>query len=181
MDGTVICGYDTDGHGTVKLLPQGIADDDGPLAHLDLVAVSQLHRLQADAGDQQHGDVKRLIGDDQLGFRFLGAEGHCDAAGTLDDVIVGQDVAVLADHDAGARAPQQFSGGGIGFVVVAEAKPEIAETVSPRSDHLVIVDADDALSNAVGNGQEGAFNLGRIGRCADNGINLLLGQRTACS
>ena len=55
--------------------------------------------------DLQHGQIGVRVGADDacLGGAPVG-QGHLDFVGILDHVMVGQDVALLADDDAGAEA-----------------------------------------------------------------------------
>ena len=88
-----------------------VADGHGQLADLQLIAVAEGGGVQTLRVDLEHRDVVALGGADQRGLvgRFLGAlflrhdvDGDLVRAG--DDVVVGQDVAVLGEDDAGAGA-----------------------------------------------------------------------------
>ena len=93
---------------TVCAEAERIADRHHPVAGLHLRRVAELHlgevALRLDQLDQ--GAVGQRIAADDLGFvvdvGFLAEERDLDLGGALDDVVVGEDVAVLADHEAGA-------------------------------------------------------------------------------
>jgi hypothetical protein len=56
--------------------------------------------------DAHHGEVVQRVAADDLGVDDVTAgEPHAEGLGVLDDVVVGEDVAVLAVDDAGAEAP----------------------------------------------------------------------------
>ena len=103
-----------------------------------------------------------------------------DAGRTLDDVVVGDDVAVCGVDDAGAGARQLLNGLGLAVpaAVVGEVEPaEIPAVVAAGGDGLVVVDADHAVlhgrhnvRNLVGEGRK------RRGRPAGNGLRLLGGR-----
>ena len=86
--------------------PERVADRDHGIADLDPGRGAELERLQLlGAGiDLEHGDVGRGIGADDLGVEglaVLAADPDGDLIGALDDVGVGEDVAVGIDHEAG--------------------------------------------------------------------------------
>ena len=67
-----------------------------------------------------HGDIGRRVGAEHLGRRLLSVlERDGDLAGVGDDVLVGEDVALLVVHDAGAlalgllRAAEEAAAGGV--------------------------------------------------------------------
>ena len=56
-------------------------------------------------GNLEHSDIGARIGADDLGFELaLILQGDFDVGGAIDDVIIGQDVAVGADDHARAQA-----------------------------------------------------------------------------
>ena len=84
---------------------QRIADGNGHVSDLKLIAVAVYRRSQSGGFDLKHGHIVRLIGPDKC--RLIGvfiARRHGDLVRTVDDVIVRHDVAVLADDDAASRA-----------------------------------------------------------------------------
>ena len=63
-----------------------------------------LHRLQVVGGYLEQGDVATRIGAYELGLVFLAVqEAHDDLVGILDHMVVGQDIAVLGDHETGTQ------------------------------------------------------------------------------
>ena len=82
-----------------------VADREHDVADADLVGVAERQRLQVGAVDLQHRQVARLVGADDL--RLEGAavgQFDADLLGAVDHVVVGEDVAVRPDDDAGAEA-----------------------------------------------------------------------------
>ena len=94
---------DPRGDGPVEAV--GVADRDRAVADLDLVGVAELQRLRVDlAGiDGEDGDVARVVDAEHLRRERLAVaelDGH--RARAIDDVSVGEHVAVAVDEDAGA-------------------------------------------------------------------------------
>ena len=83
---------------------QSVADGGYLLAHHQGVGVAQHHRLQAaDAVHLQHGHVVGLLAADEGGVVLLAViQGHLDGVGPVNDVVVGDNVAVLGEDEAGA-------------------------------------------------------------------------------
>jgi hypothetical protein len=87
--------------------PNGIADRDHPVADPALVGIAELggrQRLLVGRLDLEHGDVDPAVGADQLGLELgVVAQDHRDVLGALDDVVVGEDVALAVDDEARAQ------------------------------------------------------------------------------
>src|ERR1022692_4665966 len=96
---------DAGGHGLIE--SEGRADGDRPVADFDGVGVADAERRELLAGvDLQDREVQLGIGADQLS-RVLGpvaGQRHLNADGVLDNVVVGQDIAVVVHDKAGAQA-----------------------------------------------------------------------------
>ena len=87
--------------GVIEL--EGRADGEGEFAYAQFVAVAHLHRGQIVRVDLDHGHVGFFIGADELGLKLAPVfQLHVDAIGTLDHVIVGEDVAVRFDDESRA-------------------------------------------------------------------------------
>ena len=104
-DGTVGGGHGTGGLGEGEGA-QGVADGAHRFAHHQVVRVAQHHGLEA--GDALHlddGHVVELLAAHQDGVVALAVvEGHLNGVGPVHHVVVGDDVAVLADDKAGTGA-----------------------------------------------------------------------------
>ena len=86
--------------------PERVADRDDRVAHGDLVGVAELKRGECARGGvhAQHCEVRGRVGADDLGLdRVTVREAHRDLVGTLDDVVVRDDVARLVDDEAGSE------------------------------------------------------------------------------
>ena len=85
---------------------EGAAHRHDPVADLQRRGVPDLHR--GDAGalevDLDHSDVGGGVGAHEGRVVALSVDGHGDALGVLDHVVVGDDVAVRVVDDAGAQA-----------------------------------------------------------------------------
>jgi hypothetical protein len=103
-DDAVLGAHDPGGDGVTQT--EGVADGDHPLARTHMLGIAQrqceerLVRLDLDQRDVGVG----VTADD--GGLELGAvlEGHLDAVDRFDHVVVGHDVAVGRDHEAGPQA-----------------------------------------------------------------------------
>ncbi len=85
--------------------PHGVANGQHPFAHLHLVGVHQGQGGQVFGFDLDEGEVGARVGAHHGGFEgAVVVQGHFDVVGIGDDVVVGHDVAVLADDDTGARS-----------------------------------------------------------------------------
>src|ERR1043166_1390900 len=95
---------DAGGHG--RLEAERRTDCHGPIAYLNCIGIPDLRGYQILlAEDANHGEVRRLIDADYLGFilhRIVG-EFHLDSVGLVDHVIVRQDVTVIVHHYSGTR------------------------------------------------------------------------------
>ena len=125
--------------------PAGVADADDVLAHRDAGRVGEVGRLETrGVVELEHGDVAgAVVADDARGVGLLVADvGDADARRAVDDVVVGEDLAIGRHHDAGARRL---------LLLVAERR----------------VDVDQARVDFVGNGVDvtraGRARRGRSG------------------
>ena len=102
-----------------------IADGHHPVADADLGIVGEVDIGElAAAIDLEHREVGARVGADQLGVEFLAVIGHHGEGGAfLDDVVVGDEIAVLGDEEAGALRHRPR------LVVVAVAVTEAAMAV----------------------------------------------------
>ena len=93
---------DAERDGGLAVEVEGEPDGDHGIAELDLGRRGERHRNEVVAVDAQQGQVVAGIGGDELGLGRLGLtrQAHPDGGRALDDVGVGQDLAVLADRDA---------------------------------------------------------------------------------
>ena len=84
-------------------LTQGVADGHHAVAHVQLVGVANDHGGQAGGIDLQHGYIVALVIADELGV-ILGAVvgGDGDGGCAFNHVVVGQDIAVIGEDEAGA-------------------------------------------------------------------------------
>ena len=81
---------------------EGVADGDDPFADLQFVRVAQIHGGQALCiVDLQYGHIGLAVGADQFDTLKLTAVAQDDMnfIGIVDNVVVGQDVTVLADNE----------------------------------------------------------------------------------
>lgn len=141
----------------------------GQLADLKLIAVAEGRGIQAGRVDLEHRNVVALGGTDERGLVALlfAAVAGVDVDGDLvragDDVVVGQNVAVLRDDDAG-------TGGLLGVflraaaaaavaVAIAEA---VAEHAAERVVIVVVVGVIDHLGLRLDGHDGGAALLGDL-------------------
>ena len=170
VDGQLLLdgGDDARGHRAVHLTHR-VADGHGQLADLKLIAVAEGRGIQAGRVDLEHRDVVALGGTDERGLVALlfAAVAGVDVDGDLvragDDVVVGQNVAVLRDDDAG-------TGGLLGVflraaaaaavaVAIAEA---VAEHAAERVVIVVVVGVIDHLGLRLDGHDGGAALLGDL-------------------
>ncbi len=108
LDGAVLGGNDAGGDGLRQ--GEGAADGFNPVADLGLVGVAELDGGQRGIGvDLDDGEVGGLVGADHARRTSevlsvgIGGELDVDLVGLLDHVIVGDDVALGVDDEAGAE------------------------------------------------------------------------------
>src|SRR5690606_15675686 len=93
---------DTGGHRMVET--EGRTDGQHPAAHLEFVGLADLHDRQVLALDLQQRHVGTRIGADELGFQFATVgQAHDDLVGIGYHVVVGQDVTVPGNDEAGTK------------------------------------------------------------------------------
>jgi hypothetical protein len=86
--------------------PEGAAEHSHPVADVERSGRCEAQRRQLGARpvDVKHGDVRGWIGADDLGLDVRAVrELDAHRLGTVDDMLVGDDVAVLVDDEAAAR------------------------------------------------------------------------------
>ena len=96
--------HDTGGHGVGEA--ERVADCDHGLSDHEVVGTSHFDRGQGAVGLQlQHGQIGVGVGADQLGVELAFVR-QCDGdfGGAQHDVLVGEDIAVFSNEDAGAQA-----------------------------------------------------------------------------
>ena len=104
-DADAPAGGGDDAHGDGLADAERVADGEDHVAHAELVAVGQGDGGQVLGLDLDDGDVGLRIGADDLGGELaVVVEQHLQLVRPLDDVVVGDDVAVGGDDDAGAEA-----------------------------------------------------------------------------
>ena len=102
IDDAVHTGDDALAHGK-RQLAEGIADGGYRFADVQLGRVAQRHRGELFCVDLDHGDVVILVAADDLAVQHVAVvERDLDVAGVLDDVVVGEDIAVVGDDEAAA-------------------------------------------------------------------------------
>ena len=95
--------HDARGHREGERFAQGVADREHPLAHAGGVGVAEAHGRQVARVNLDDGHVRRRIGAHDLGGELtLVVQPHHHAVRARNHVIVGEDVAVRRDDEAGA-------------------------------------------------------------------------------
>src|SRR5262249_16854621 len=85
---------------------EGIADSETKITHSDLIRISKGKNRQARTADFQQRDVAWRVGANQL--RSIGlavVHFHGDLLSAINDVVIGQDLSVLADDHSRAQSP----------------------------------------------------------------------------
>ena len=81
-----------------------VADGQHHVAHARLVRIGERHRAQPGGLHLQHRQVaRRVVANDRRGQHAAIRQLHFDAIGAVHHMVVGQDVAVGVDDDAGAK------------------------------------------------------------------------------
>ena len=95
---------DAGGDGEGQVLAQRVAHGEDPFTHPGRVAVAQRRGGEVVGVDLEHGQVGAGVGADDLGLELPPIEqAHRHLVGAVHHVVVGQDVAVTGDDEAGAR------------------------------------------------------------------------------
>ena len=95
--------HDADGHRGAAGQPEGRADGNGGLAHLQLRGRAHAGHGEGAAVDLHDGDIGLGVGAEHLGRQLATVvEDDLDRVGPVDDVEVGQHVPVASDQDSGA-------------------------------------------------------------------------------
>src|SRR5262249_47929889 len=92
---------------------EGRADSDSPFAHLHAVRIADGGVLQLVAGfDMNYGEVALAVRTDEFRLVLLGIveEFYLDAVGAIDDVVIGNDIAVGVDDHAGTHLVAALAG-----------------------------------------------------------------------
>src|SRR6185312_1301580 len=103
--GQIAAGGADNAGGDGGLEAKGRSDSNGPISHHNAIGVADLHRVQRALGiDLQYGKIGfGIVTDDLRAILFiLAVQLHANTVSLFDDVIVGQDIAVLIDNKAGA-------------------------------------------------------------------------------
>jgi hypothetical protein len=116
------------------LQAEGRADRHGPVAHLDSIGVADRHRRQRRPGiDLDDRNIALAVRADQprAVFRRVAIQSHANMIHILDHVIVGDDVAVLIDDEAGSRLlpAQRLRRGRLLRAVIKEVAEQIGAVV----------------------------------------------------
>ena len=104
LDAALERAHDPGGDGA--RVAERIAERDHGVADADAVGVPERERLERTrfGADLQHRDIRRRIGpDDSRTKAVVVREADPDRGRVMDDVVVGQDVAVLREHEARAE------------------------------------------------------------------------------
>ena len=119
---------DADAHGVGQA--ERIADGHHPVARRHLRRIAELHFGQIVIrllGQLDQRAVGQRVAADHLGLvadvALVTVEIHLDLGGALDDVVVGEDVAVLADDEAGAAGDATCSRGAAGRAALPPPPP----------------------------------------------------------
>ncbi|CAN4032706.1 NADAR domain-containing protein, partial [Dysosmobacter welbionis] len=102
VDGAVHAGDHAAAHGE-RQVPQGVANGQNPVAHIQLLTVAQGDGLQAGGLDLDDRDVVVLIPAHILGVVFIAVvQGDLHGLGILHHMVVGDNIAIRGENKAGA-------------------------------------------------------------------------------
>ena len=182
---------DARGHREGEVVTQRVAYGQDPLAHPGRAAVAERSGDEVLGVDLEHREVGVRIGPDDLGLELAPVEqAHGHLIGAIDDVVVGEDVAVLGDDEARAGALLEA-----GLLLHRGHAPEELFEAGGTSIRgafrrglslLAGLDVDDAGLDVLGDRREGLAQViersgGRQGSAwrldRGRGLNLLLGRR----
>ena len=147
-DRSLLGRHQTVGHREAE--PERISDRDHPVAHLEPIAVAEIHIGEVGLGrlDLQQRDVDLRVGPDELGGEFAPVgHRHVNAVGPLDDVVVGEHVALLRDEEPRPQALALELA--LGHAAAEELAEELLEGLGALPRHrtsaqaLAGVDVDD--------------------------------------
>src|SRR5262249_38187637 len=112
-----------DARGDGLLQTERVADGHNGLADLKLCRVAERDQRQALRVDLQKGEVGLRVTAEYLrGHLATVGERHLDLGRTVDDMIVGHDVTVGVDDEAGAEAPDRAA-----WLIAEELAEEVVE------------------------------------------------------
>ena len=132
------------GHAGVELHAAGVAHGHNLIAHLQVGRGGEFRRRQARGVNLNDRQVRLGVLAHQSGFIGHAIAGdHLQIGGSVNHMLVSDDIAILGNDDAGTLACQRR---GIGLAVAA---PTIAENKTLLAD-LVVLDADLAAATKTG-------------------------------
>ena len=140
----VFAADDSERHRAIQ--PEGISDREHHLSDFDVIAVAPFGGDEVVAGNLDHGEIEPPVGVDHLGV-LVGcavAERDRDVGRSIDDMVVGDDVAAGIDDHAGGLS--------LHFFVRLETAEDVVDAPHLR---LPRVDVHDAGLGFLGDEHEG--------------------------
>jgi len=117
-----------DAHGHRLPHPEGVADGQHHVTGAQLVGVAQGDHRQILQLDAQHRQVRLRVGTHHLGARHPAvAQPHLDRLGSLDDMVVGEDEALVADDDPRTEARLQALPGDVRLIEEVAVERVVAQ------------------------------------------------------
>ena len=140
---------------------EGVADGDDPVADAGAVGIAEWNRADAlEGGDADKREVGGGVAADDGGLELaVVVEFDADVAGSLDDMEVGQDVALVIDDESRAEAGADLAAHGSDRVVGDLGGVEIDDAL------LDLLDEVGEGAGGSGNGYDGRAGLGPEGAC----------------
>ena len=94
--------HDSSRHGESKRFAERVADRQHPLADARRVGIAEVDGRKTGGGDLDDRNVRQRVGPDGTSGELPVVEQpHGHAVRALDDVVIGEDIAVLRDDEAG--------------------------------------------------------------------------------
>ncbi|MFM1943697.1 MAG: hypothetical protein RI897_2679 [Verrucomicrobiota bacterium] len=144
---------------------EGVADGEDDIADEDEVTIGERGMGEVVGVDFEHGYIGFGVTSDDFGFVFFAGvfEGDFDFIGAINDVVVGEDVAIGGDDDTGAEATLFEGARGLGHAPESVAEEALEGGVIKERHHAGVIGAADGFAGEdIDHGWRGFLDHGGV-------------------